>query len=82
MRSLPTPLSIILCFVMMLRSRSTSKMPTPGVMTMACWPVLSRFLLMKCFSKVLSEMLRTSRKFPWEADDRRAGGVETPGLVW
>ena len=72
MRSLPTPLSMILCLVMMLRSLSTSKIPTPGVMTMACWPVLSRFLLMKCFSKVLSEMLRTSRKFPWEAEESRA----------
>ena len=81
MRSLPTPLSMILCLVMMLRSLSTSKIPTPGVMTMACWPVRSRLRLMKCFSKVLREMLRTSRKFPWAAVERVAGGVETPGLV-
>ena len=67
---------------MMLRSLSTSNIPTPGVITMACWPVLSKFRLMKCFSKVLREMLRTSRKFPCAAVERVALGVDTPGLVW
>ena len=73
---------MIRCLVMMLRSLSTSKIPTPGVMTMACCPVLSRFLFMKCFSKVLREMLRTSRKFPPAAVDRVALGGVSPGLSW
>ena len=65
---------------MMLRSLSTSNIPAPGVITIACCPVLSRFLLMKCFSKVLREMLRTSRKFPPAAEDRVALGRIWPGL--
>ena len=59
----------------------TSNMPTPAVMTIACCPVLSRFLLMKCFSKVLREMLSTSKKFPWAAVDNVAVGIVSPGLV-
>ena len=57
-------------------------MPTPGVMTIACWPVRSRFLLMKCFSKVLSEMLRVSKKLPWAAVELEPNGISTPGRVW